>query len=164
MVTDDSGRPLGTVKAPGMLVREQMAVVREFLIRISEQKGEERMSDKETQEKTNICWIAGKLKATPKDFDNNTRALVDIGMKSMLQVTVYTGGENNKERKELAAKLRRFREGDFIKLVCYLRPYGVKQDDETWKNSLSVDITHIKNEPPKRQENAQGYSDDDIPY
>lgn len=165
MVTDSGGRPVGTVKAPFMLVREQMEIVRSFLIAVSKQKGEERMPENDKNEKTNIVWIAGNLKADPKDFDNNTRALVDIGLKSALQVTVYTGGENNEARKEMAAKLKRFRQGDFIKLVCMLRPYGVKQDNETWKNSVSIDITQIKNEPPRRPEPKQSrFSDDDVPY
>jgi len=158
LVADHRGRPLGHFKSPSALIREQLDVIREFLIRL--QKGQrEPMSEK--KEKTNIVWLAGTLKFDPKVYDNNVKALLDVGLKSAVQISVYTGGDNNGS-KELAAKLRRFKEGDFLKVVAMLRPYGVKGDDG-WKNSMSIDITEIKTEPPKR-ENARSSSDDDIPF
>jgi len=113
-------------------------------------------------EKTNIVWLAGTLKFDPKVFDNNVKALIDVGLKSCIQVSIYTGGDDNGNA-ALAAKLKRFQGGDFIKVVALLRPYGVKQDNDTWKNNMSVDITEIKNEPPQRQR-EQARSDDDIPF
>ena len=113
-------------------------------------------------EKTNIVFLAGTLKFDPKNFDNNVKVLIDVGLKSAIQVNVYTGMKNNEQ---LGAKLKHFRQGDFIKLVAMLRPYGVKQDDDTWRNNLSVDIVEIKTEPPQRQrEQHQMSVDDDIPF
>ena len=113
-------------------------------------------------EKTNMVFLAGTLKFDPKIFDNNVKALIDVGLKSAIQVSVYTGAKDNEQ---LADKLNRFRQGDFIKLVAMLRPYGVKQDDDSWRNNLSVDITDIKTEPPQRQQEQRKIPiDDDIPF
>lgn len=161
MLADDQGRPVGRYKSPEPLVAEQLKVIKEFLIAIQKEQLEriKDMSKSDTSEKTNMVFLAGKLKFDPKVFDNNVKALIDVGMKSAIQISIYTGNEENKE---LAAKLKRFRGGDFIKTVCILRPYGVKQDDDSWKNSLSVDITTIKNDPPQRQRETR--ADDDVPY
>jgi len=117
-------------------------------------------NETKTNEKMNMVFLAGNLKFDPKVFDNNVRALIDVGMKSCIQVSVYTG---NDENRPLAAKLKRFQAGDFIRLVCVLRPYGVKQDNDSWKNSISIDITEIKTEPPQRQESRRPI-DDDVPF
>jgi len=100
------------------------------------------------------------LKFDPKVFDNNVKALIDVGLKSSIQVSIYTGNDDNKE---LAAKLKRFKKDDFIKVVAMIRPYGVKQEDDSWRNNISIDVTEIKTEPPQRQR-EQRPSDDDIPF
>lgn len=115
------------------------------------------------EEQTNMVFLAGKLKFDPKIFDNNTKALIDVGLKASIQVSVYTGENAPGGNTQLAAKLKRFKQGDFIKLVAMLRPYGVKNDDG-WKNGLSIDVTNIKNEPPQRGRERQQPADDDIPY
>ena len=166
-VADEKGRLLGRFKTQSPLLQEQLSVVRSFLISI--QKGRLDMSKSETKnkaEKTNMVFLAGNLKFDPKADDNNVRCLIDVGLKSAVQVSVYTGGGKNIE---LGEKLRQFRQGDFIKVVAMLRPYGVKQDDNSWRNSMSVDITEIKTEPPQRQQQQRrdsSYSgaDDDIPF
>lgn len=117
----------------------------------------------ESKSKTETCnmvFLAGILKFDPKVYDKNVRALIDVGMKSAIQVSVYSEGEGGRE---LGEKLKRFREGDFIKVVAALRPYGVKQDDNTWKNNMSIDITEIKTEPPARKREERR-SDDDVPF
>jgi hypothetical protein len=120
------------------------------------------MSKSDKNEKTNMVFLAGTLKFDPKNYDANVKALIDVGLKSAIQVSVYTGDGKNKE---LAAKLKRFGQGDFIKVVAMLRPYGVKQDDDSWRNNMSVDITEIKTEPPQRQrEQQRSPADDDIPF
>jgi hypothetical protein len=117
--------------------------------------------EKNTREKTNIVWLAGTLKLDPRVYDNNVKALVDVGLKSCIQISVYTGSDSNAE---LAGKLKRFKAGDFIKLNAMIRPYGVKQDDDTFKNSVSIDVTEIKNDPPVRRQARQEESDDDRPF
>jgi hypothetical protein len=163
LVTDASGRPLGKFKSPSPLLQEQLCVVRGFLTSI--QKGRLEMSKNPNQsknEKTNMVFLAGTLKFDPKNFDKNVKALIDVGLKSAIQVSVYTGAKDNEQ---LGEKLSRFRQGDFIKLVAMLRPYGVKQDDDSWRNNLSVDITEIKTEPPQRErEQRTTATDDDIPF
>lgn len=162
LVADEKGRPLGKYKSPSPLLKNQMIVVKEFLTSI--QKGRV-MSDTPKQEKTNIVWLAGALKFDPKVGENQTRALIDVGMKSAVQVAIYTGNEAPQGNMALADKLKRFKGGDFIKVVAMLRPYGVKQDDNSFKNSISVDITEIKNDPPpRRQPEQRRMSDDDVPF
>lgn len=118
---------------------------------------------KQDQEQTNMVFLAGKLKFDPKVFDNNTKALIDVGLKASIQVSVFTGDNAPDGNAQLAAKLKRFKEGDFIKLVAMIRPYGVK-DGDTWKNSISIDVTNIKNDPPQRSSGRQQPSDDDVPF
>ena len=120
---------------------------------------------KSTTEQTNMVFLAGKLKFTPRVFDDNTRCLVDVGQKSCVQCSIYTGDKAPAGNEQLAEKLKRFSEGDFIQLVCILRPYGVKRG-ETWTNNVSIDITNIKNEPPQRerQRTAPGGGDDSLPF
>lgn len=119
---------------------------------------ENKQSDNE--ERTNMVYLAGKLKFDPKKFDDNTRALIDVGLKGCIQVSIYTGKNNGNQK--LAERLREFREGDFIKLIAMLRPYGVKDDEGQWKNNISIDVTAIKNDPPRRQREQR--RDDDVPF
>jgi hypothetical protein len=162
-VADHQGRPLGKYKTPIQPLREEVEVVKKFLIGIQKcRKGEEQMSKTQTTEKTNMCFIAGTLKFDPKVFDTNTKCLVDTGMKSGIECSIFTGQNADPANEELAKKLSRFKKDDFIKLVCMLRPYGVKKDDGTWSNRCSIDITAIKNDPPKRNTTTQ--ADDDVPF
>lgn len=163
-IADEAGRLLGKYQSPSPLREEHLSVVRGFLISL--QKGRIEMSKSQvndTNEKTNMVFLAGTLKFDPKNFDANVKALIDVGLKSAIQVSVYTG---NGKYAELAAKLMNFRQGDFIKIVAMLRPYGVKQDDDSWRNNMSVDITAIKTEPPQRQRELRQspITDDDIPF
>lgn len=118
------------------------------------------MSKTESNEKTNMVYLAGVVKLDPKSDENGVRCLIDVGLKNAIPAGVKKGADG------LAAKLERFRQGDFIKTVCMLDPYGVKQADGTWKNGMAVKITAIKNDPPKREQAAaqREMSDDDIPY
>ena len=161
MVTDSRGRPLGKYKSPVELPRDQIEIVRQFLIRISKQKGSEQMSD-DKKERTNLVYLAGVLKFDPKVFDSNTGCLIDVGLKGSIQCTIYTGENAPEGNDQLARKLKQFKEGDFIKVVAMLRPYGVKQGD-TWKNSISIDITAIKTDPPRREQKRQEH-DEDSPW
>ena len=121
--------------------------------------------EKSENEKTNMVFLAGNLKFDPKVWDTQVRALIDVGMKSAIQVSIFTGENAPEGNSALADKLKRFRGGDFIRVVGILRPYGVKQDDNTWKNSMSIDITQIKNLPPKREESKSKIPlDDDVPF
>ena len=166
MLADNKGRIVGKFKSPSPLLREQIGIVKNFLISIQKGRIEEMSknttSEKPKTERTNMVFLAGLLKFDPKVYDTQVRVLIDVGQKSCIQVNIYTGDKAPEGNKELSSKLRRFKEGDFVKLVAMLRPYGVKQDDDTWKNNLSVEITEIKNEPPQRQ--RQSRADDDIPY
>jgi hypothetical protein len=158
-VADSKGRLLGKFKSPSPLLDEQLSIVRSFLTSL--QKGRLTMSDtKSKNEKTNMVFLAGTLKFDPKNYDSNVKALIDVGLKNAIQVSIYTGDAKNEE---LAGKLKRFRQGDFIKVVAMLRPYGVKQDDDSWRNNISVDVTEIKTEPPQRQRESSP-ADDDIPF
>ena len=161
-VADAHGRILGHFKSPSLLLQEQVSVVSSFLTSI--QRGKLDMSknqSKSTTEKTNMVFLAGVLKFDPKIFDNNVKALIDVGLKSAVQVSVYTGNNDNQE---IAGKLKRFKQGDFIKVVAMIRPYGVKQDDDSWRNNVSIDITEIKNDPPQRQQQRAAVDDDSIPF
>jgi len=166
VVTDEKGRIVGKVQSLSPLLREQISVVKEFLIRL--QKGQfEEMSKQQSQTKNENCnmvFLAGVLKFDPKVYENNVKALVDVGTKIAIQVSVYSGEKAPEGSGALANKLSRYKQGDFIKLVAMIRPYGVKQEDDSWKNSISIDVTEIKNEPPQRQSRNNNVSDDDIPF
>jgi hypothetical protein len=159
-VADSHGRLVGKFQSPSPLLQEQLSVVRGFLISIQKGRLEEMSKTQSKSEKTNMVFLAGTLKFDPKVFDNNVKALIDVGLKSSIQVSIYTGNDDNKE---LAAKLKRFKKDDFIKVVAMIRPYGVKQEDDSWRNNISIDVTEIKTEPPQRQR-EQRPSDDDIPF
>jgi hypothetical protein len=158
-VADSRGRIQGKYQSPQELLREDLEVVRKFLISVNRRK-EDMAQQKEEQ--TNMVFLAGTLRLDPKIFDNNTTALIDVGLKTAIQVSIFTGENAPKGNSELANKLKRFREGDFIKLVATLRPYGVKKDDG-WKNSISIDVTNIKNDPPQRGRSSAS-ADDDVPF
>lgn len=166
-VADSRGRIQGKYKSPCPLPREEMEIVKNFLITINKRKedmAQNNSKQQQQQEQTNMVFLAGLLKFDPKVFDNNTKALIDVGLKASIQVSVYTGENAPDGNTQLAAKLKRFKQGDFIKLVAMLRPYGVKGDDG-WKNGLSIDVTNIKNDPPQRSREPQGQlRDDDIPF
>jgi hypothetical protein len=157
LVADDSGVPLGKFKVPFQPAQVEVDVIRKFLIRIKVEQQEERMSK---TEKVNMVWLAGTVKLDPKSDDNGVRCLIDVGLKNAIPCGVKKSDDG------LAVKLERFRQGDFIKVVAILDPYGVKQADGTWKNGMAVRLTEIKNEPPKRaaQPAQQSMSDDDIPF
>lgn len=116
------------------------------------------MSKKEQPERVNMVWLAGTLKFSPKKFTAGAGCLIDCGQKQAVQVSTA------KDDPELTDKLLRFAEGDFIKVVAILEPYGVK-DAETgkWKNSIAVRLTEIKNEPPKRAQ-QRSMRDEEVPY
>jgi hypothetical protein len=159
LLADDKGVPVGKWKVPFQPMAAEVEIVRQFLIKISQQKESNTAT---TTEKVNMVWLAGVLKFDPKHDDRAARCLIDVGQKSAIQIGVHKddGG------KELADKLLRFRQGDAIKVVCILEPWGVKQADNSWKNGLSVRITEIKTEPPKRaaNTNSREKTDDDIPF
>lgn len=115
---------------------------------------------KVSTERVNMVWLAGTLKFDPKVDENGVRCLIDVGLKNAIQAGAKKSNDG------LAAKLERFRQGDFIKTVAMLDPYGVKQADGSWKNGLAIRITEIKTEPPKHEERPkqQQMSDDDIPF
>lgn len=156
---------MGQYYGPSELLGQQLKIVKDFLSKISKQTGDDMATTKPTEatEKKNMVFLAGNLKFDPKVFDDNTRCLIDVGMKSCIQCTIYTGQNSPSGNAELASKLKRFAEGDFIQVVCILRPYGVKKDSG-WVNNVSVDITNIKNDPPQRQQQNRGRSDDDLPF
>lgn len=163
IVADYKGIPVGKFKVPFQPAREEVEIVRRFLIRISQQKQEERMSkNAASTEKVNMVFLAGTMKLDPKSEENGVRCLIDVGLKNAIPCGVRKGQDG------LAAKLERFRQGDFIKVVAMLDPYGVKQGDGTWKNGMAIRLTEIKTEPPHRaqQQQAQQSSmvDDDIPF
>jgi hypothetical protein len=161
-VADSRGRIQGKYQSPSELLRDDLEIVRNFLITINRRK--EDMAQQQKEEQTNMVFLAGKLKFDPKVFDNNTTALIDVGLKSSIQVSIFTGENAPDGNAALSAKLKRFKEGDFIKLVAMLRPYGVK-NGEKWKNSISIDVTTIKNDPPPRGSSRQQQADDDaVPF
>ena len=165
-ITDAYGRIQGKVQTPSPMLRDEIAFVRQFLITINRRKDDTmpQQQQKPEDERTNMVWLAGVLKFDPKVFETNVACLIDVGLKSAIQVSIYTGEKSTDGNKSLAAKLKRFKQGDFIKVVAMLRPYGVKQaGSETWKNSMSIDVTAIKNDPPQRNE-RQSATDDEIPY
>jgi hypothetical protein len=161
LVIDEKGAPLGKFKiVDHQPLREDIEVIRKFLIKFK--RKDEAMPEKKDQEQTNICYVAGYLKFDPKSYESNVSCLVDVGLKTAIQLSVYVGENSPDGNSDIASKLKRFKEGDFIKTICMLRPYGVKNGDK-WKNSLSIDITAIKNDPPERAKSRQQH-DDDIPY
>jgi hypothetical protein len=132
------------------------------LIQIQKNRKAEEMAEQPKTEQTNMVWLAGVLKLTPKRYEANVTCLIDVGLKASIPCAIYTGEKAPDGNKEIASKLMKFAEGDFIKVVAFLRPYGVKNGD-TWKNSLSIDITQIKNDPPQRKRESKP-TDDDIPF
>jgi hypothetical protein len=158
-VADNKGVLVGKFKVPFQPAQAEVEIVRNFLIRISQQKQqEERMSK---TEKVNMVWLAGTVKLDPKNEENGVRCLIDVGLKNAIPVGVKKSDDG------LANKLARFRAGDFIKVTAMLDPYGVKQADGSWKNGMAIRITEIKVDPPARTEKKveQGaFSDDDIPF
>ena len=166
-VTDSRGRIQGKFKSPSPMLREEIEIVKAFLIEINKRKDDPTMAQqKQEQERTNMVFLAGVLKFDPKVYDNNVTCLIDVGMKASVQVAIFTGENAPTGNHTLAEKLKRYQEGDFIQVRAMLRPYGVKKGD-VWKNSISVDVTEIKNNPPQRQrepERQRERSDDDIPF
>jgi hypothetical protein len=120
------------------------------------------MSKTNATEKVNMVFLAGTIKLEPKIEETGVRCLIDVGLKNAIPVGVKKSDDG------LAAKLSRFRAGDFIKTVAMLDPYGVKQADGSWKNGMGIRITEIKNEPPKHgpalQPNQGTIADDDFPF
>jgi hypothetical protein len=163
VIQDDAGRILGKVESPKELNAHDVRVVKEFLIALKQEnhkpKKEEIMSK---QEKVNIAWLAGTLKFDPKRYERVSKALIETGQKQAIPVSVLN------DESGLSELFLRFRQGDFIKLIAIVEAYGVKQDDGTWKNGMSVRVTEIKTAPPKREQKIPaGYEkdiDDDIPF
>lgn len=167
-VADDKGRIVGKFQAPILPIREEIRIIKEFLCSISKQKGDEPMAEQQKQEKVNMVFLAGTLKFDPKKGDTNARALLDVGFKSCLQLSVYIGEKS--EYRAVADKLMRYRAGDFIQVRCMLRPWSKKVDDQ-WKDQLSIDVTEIRNDPPTRaasprddQNKGVDRDDDRIPF
>jgi hypothetical protein len=125
-----------------------MAYIRRFLTALNQEKFKPEKDETMATTKTdnvNVTYLAGVLKFNPSVYDNQTKALIDTGQKKPIPVMV------SKNDKALRDGLARFREGDLIKVVAILEPYGVKQGDGSWKNGLAVRITEIKCEIPKRE-------------
>ena len=167
IIQDDEGRILGKAVAPGELLRSEVGVVKQFLIRIS--KGET-MSKREEgtkakKDRCNVVHLAGVIQSVRVEDDGGF-FLVDSGPeKKYVPCTIYKSGE-------LAGKLDGFQKGDTIQLVGYVRPWSKKVDDE-WQNSMEVRVTEIRNTPPERKDTRQAEDgrrvaraeyDDDIPF
>lgn len=108
------------------------------------------------QENCNMVFLAGTVQTVKVD-GKKAFALIDPeGETKYIACTIY-------ESKELADKLGRFQKGDFIKVQGMLRAWSQKKDGE-WKNALEVRITHIKNDPPKRERKSQQHEEESLPF
>lgn len=158
---DESGALLGSFYAEKQILQSDVETIKKFLIHFKQDK--ENNVSKSENSNVNIVYLAGRLKFDPRVYDNAIKCLIDTGQKSAVQVGVFTERD-----KELAEKLQRFREKDYIKVVAILEPYGVKQSNGEWKNGVAIRITEIKNDPPKREQPKQSARqtqlDDDIPF
>jgi len=163
LLTDDAGVPVGRYKTPIQPCLEEVKIIRAFLCRIKvEQRTEGVKEMSNGSEQTNMVFLAGTLKLPPKVDDKVVKCLIDVGMKNAIPCGCY---KDNKDG--IADKLARYDQGDFIRVVAMLDPYGVKQADGSWRNGMSIKITQIKNDPPRRaQQKAQQQelTDDDIPF
>lgn len=121
-----------------------IGTIREFLCRVTKQESEqikqEREQVKNEEEVVNMVFLAGKLKFDPRQFDNKVSVLIDVGLKSCIQVGVNAGLVG------LCQKMLTYRAGDFIRLKALLTPFATKTT-EGWKNGLSVDVVEIKELP-----------------
>lgn len=159
---DESGAPLGSYYVERQILQSDVETIKNFLIHFKRDK--ENSVSKSENANVNIVYLAGRLKFDPRVYDNAIKCLIDTGQKSAVQVGVFT-----EKDKELAEKLQRFREKDYIKVVAILEPYGVKQSNGEWKNGVAIRITEIKNDPPRREQPRQSSTrsiglDDDIPF
>ena len=156
IVTDDQGRIVGRYEMRNRdLVAGEIRKVREFLLNVTKQaKGENPMSE---NEKVNMCFIAGEIKNLKMREDEGFM-LVDVGPKSkFLACTIY-------QSKQLAEIAAQFSEGDFIKLVGFVRGWSQKKNDE-WQNHVDVRITEIRTTPPERKkQTAKAERKSDYPF
>jgi hypothetical protein len=116
-------------------------------------------------EKTNMVFLAGVIGSTITIDGKRGFFLLDSGPEKnkFIPCSIY-------DEPELSAKLEKFEKGDFIKTVGYVRAWS-KKDDETgeWRNGLGIQLTEIRNEPPKRAAakpaaRQSQITDDDIPF
>jgi len=161
IVQDERGRILGRYTSRSELMRDQLAIVRTFLVKITKQTGDSAMSKTKTKEspkameQTNICFIAGIVR-TVKVSDDRAFLLIDVGPNSkFLPCTIY-------ESHELLDLARRFRESDFIQVRGYVRGWSQKKN-EKWENHVDIRITEIRN-APKITERPPSTVDDDVPF
>lgn len=162
VVQDAGGAILGTYYADRQPLQEHVRTIRDFLIHFKRQEKE--MSATKT-EKVNVVYLGGHLKFDPQVFDNAVKALIDTGQKQSIPVGVRKGASTADD--VLADKLAKFRKGDLIQVVAILEPYGVKQDDGSWKNGMAIRITEIRTPTPARKEPArqqQSFGDDRVPF
>lgn len=112
------------------------------------------------QENVNMVWLSGKLKFDPKVYDQACKALLDVGQKSAIPITA------NSRDEALYTNLAKFRAGEALRVTALIEPYGVKQDDNTWKNGVNIRVTEIKTPIPQRdaRTSQKKLSDDDIPF
>lgn len=112
----------------------------------------------------NIVHLAGRLESKTMSEKSAFILINPTGQDGQKYVPCTLYGE---EDAPLADKLDLFENGDFIKLVGFLRPWSQKIDGK-WQNKMEVRITEIKSEPPKRGEKTpagwHGATDDDIPF
>lgn len=159
IVQDERGRILGKAWSASPLLREQVAIVREFLIKISNRKDESVMSKKAATETDhcNMVFLAGAIKSLKVRDDGSAFLLIDPGGESKyLPCTVF-------ENKELTRMLERYREDDLIKVRGYARAWSQKKEG-VWVNKVEIRITEIKGDPPKREAKQSNIADDDIPF
>ena len=167
VVADERGRVVGRYQSPVPPIREEVETIKRLLITIEKGRKAEMAQTKTTakqQEACNMVYLAGTLKFDPKVFDNAVKALIDVGMKASIQVGVFTGDNALPGAVSLANKLKCFARGDFIQVVAMLQPWGTKQPDNTWKNSISVEITNIKTDPPRPAQAQAPAADDNVPF
>lgn len=164
VVADEAGRIVGRYWIPKKAyalegLEGDIRTIKNFLLQMKGCQMSKNQSD--STERVNMVWLAGVLKFDPQNFDNAVKALIDTGQKQAIQVGAMKNKDGNTG---VAEKLARFLKGDYIKVVCILEAYGVKQDDNSWKNGLAVRITEIKNDPPRRAEMSPARTDDDMPF
>lgn len=74
------------------------------------------------------------------------------------------------KNKEALTRVSYFREGDYIQITGFARPWSQKKNNE-WVNNVDVRVNVIHNRPAERPaapppppQTAQQYSGDDIPF
>lgn len=114
-------------------------------------------TEKAVEDACNMVWIAGVIRILKIDGKRGF-CYVDVGGDSKyIPCTTF-------DDDELTKTLARFEKDDYVKIQGYFRAWSMKKDD-AWVNNYEVRITHIKNEPPKRENRAKGTRfDDGVPF